>query len=89
MEPLVVDAIVCVARNESSRSQEEDDKCQSSCLQYPPQCDISRCRCLAWCEAVGELAGIEGTDTYCNMNCLRYPSHCPADKCRCYEQDDV
>merc|ERR1712242_245617 len=85
MEPLVVDAIVCVARNESSRTQEEDDTCQHSCLRYPPQCDRSRCKCLAWCEAIGELAGIEGTDTYCNMNCLRYPSNCPADKYRCYE----
>jgi len=84
-EPLVVDAIVCIARNESTRTAEDDDECMRSCFQYPPQCDLTSCKCLSWCEAIGDLAGIEGTDTFCNMNCLRYPPTCPADKCLCHE----
>jgi hypothetical protein len=85
VEPLVVDAIVCVARDEHNNKPWLNDQCQKSCLQYPPQCNLSECKCLSWCEAIGDLAGIDGTDTFCNMNCLRYPSHCPKDHCRCYE----
>lgn len=38
------------------------------------------------CEALGNLAGIEGTDVWCQRQCLRYPSKCPRDKCRCFSR---
>jgi len=85
LEPLVVDSTVCVARDPENNTPRINDWCQKSCLQYPPRCDFSQCKCLSWCEAIGDLAGIDGTDNFCNMNCLKYPSDCPADKCRCYE----
>merc|ERR1712106_213817 len=82
LEPLVVDEIICVARDEENSSPGMDDECQKSCLQYPPQCDLGQCKCFTRCEAIGDLAGLEGTETYCNMKCLKYPSNCPKDKCR-------
>ena len=36
------------------------------------------------CEAIGELAGVEGTDVFCHRQCMVYPyDNCPEDKCRC------
>ena len=42
------------------------------------------------CEAIGELAGIEGTDVYCHRQCMVYPvDNCPMDKCKCYTTNDL
>ena len=36
------------------------------------------------CEAIGDLAGVEGTDVFCHRQCMVYPyDNCPEDKCRC------
>ena len=42
------------------------------------------------CEAIGELAGVEGTDVYCHRQCMVYPAdNCPTDKCKCLTTNDI
>jgi len=82
--PLVVTARVCLATESHSTVPGMDDWCHKSCLSYPPHCPADKCQCLSHCDAVGRLAGEEGTDVFCHRNCLRFPPNCPADKCKCY-----
>merc|ERR1711892_1354397 len=63
-------ADVCVATDEYDNLPGMDDWCQTSCLSYPPSCPKDECKCLSHCEAIGRLAGVEGTDVYCHRNCL-------------------
>lgn len=81
--PLVIRAQLCVPTEKYKDRQEMHSWCQTNCLSYPSNCQEEYCTCLDDCEAIGELAGIEGTDVYCHRNCLRYPSTCPEDQCRC------
>jgi len=85
VEPLVVTARVCKATPKYSLIPGMDDKCQRTCLSYPPLCPEEECYCLSHCEATGRLAGQRGTDVYCHRNCLRYPPNCPEDLCKCYK----
>jgi len=87
LEPLVVTARVCKATKKYSLIPGMDDKCQRTCLSYPPVCPEEECYCLSHCEAKGRLAGQEGTDVYCHRNCLRYPPDCPEDLCQCYKAE--
>ena len=68
---LVVTAHVCLATQSYSTISGMDEWCQQSCLSYPPNCPADKCQCLSHCEAVGRLAGEEGTDVFCHRNCLR------------------
>ena len=68
---LVVTAHVCLATQAYTDIAGMDEWCQRSCLSYPPNCPADKCQCLAHCEAVGRLAGEEGTDVFCHRNCLR------------------
>jgi len=88
--PFVVRSQVCVPvaahRNDTGMGQ----WCKENCLKYPPNCDPQRCECLEECEAIGELAGIEGTDIFCHRQCMVYPAdNCPTDKCRCTTSNQV
>jgi len=87
LEPLVVTARVCKATDKFRGVPGMNDRCQRSCLSYPPVCPEEECYCLSHCEAVGRLANQEGTDVYCHRNCLRYPPNCPEDLCKCYPAD--
>jgi len=87
LEPLVVTARVCKATDKYKGVPGMDDRCQRSCLSYPPVCPKEECYCLSHCEAIGRIAEQEGTDVYCHRNCLRYPPNCPEDLCRCYPAD--
>jgi len=69
--PLVVTARVCLATEPYSTTPGMDEWCHKSCLSYPPHCPADKCQCLSHCEAVGRLAGEEGTDVFCHRNCLR------------------
>ena len=68
---LVVTAHVCLATQAYTDISGMDEWCQRSCLSYPPHCPPDKCQCLSHCEAVGRLAGEEGTDVFCHRNCLR------------------
>merc|ERR1711872_656376 len=48
-----------------------------------------KCKCLSHCEAIGRLAGVEGTDVFCHRNCLRYPPNCPKESCKCHAAEDA
>jgi hypothetical protein len=67
---LVVRSQVCVPVAIHSNSTGMHEWCQENCLKYPPNCDPNYCQCLDECEAIGDLAGVEGTDVYCHRQCL-------------------
>ena len=53
---------------------------------------VHTCTFREECEAIGELAGIDGTDIFCHRQCMVYPSdntNCPTDKCRCTTSNQV
>jgi len=88
--PFVVRSQVCVPVAAQRNNTGMSEWCKENCLKYPPNCDPDRCECLEECEAIGELAGIEGTDVYCHRQCMVYPvDNCPMDKCKCYTTNDL
>jgi len=91
-EPVVVRATVCIPTANYTLIRGMNDWCQRNCLAYPRQgeptnCPADKCQCLSHCEAIGRLAGREGTDVYCHRNCLHYPPTCPKDECKCFPMD--
>merc|ERR1711962_1225698 len=87
LKPLVVTAKVCMATPKYASIPGMNDRCQQSCLSYPPVCPRDECYCLSHCEATGDLQRQAGTDVYCHRNCLRYPPKCPKESCKCYKAD--
>jgi len=87
LKPLVVTAKVCMATPKYASIPGMNDRCQQSCLSYPPVCPKDECYCLSHCEATGDLQRQAGTDVYCHRNCLRYPPKCPKESCKCYKAD--
>jgi hypothetical protein len=81
---LVIRSQVCIPVPAQKNITGMGQWCQENCLKYPPNCDPNLCECLDECEAIGELAGVEGTDVFCHRQCMVYPyDNCPEDKCRC------